>query len=417
MYKTLKECRLCNSDFFEESLVLNSTPAANELYESEDLALTAEKFPLEVVMCKECKHLQLRHIVDPVRLFSNYIYKSGTSEFFRNHFKEFSENLSEVLPNEGYILEVGSNDGTLMKALELVGKKVIGIEPSSLLTEECKENGLTVIQGFLDENTVGEVLNEYGKPICVLGNNVFAHIDDIRSSFELIYGILEENGIFVFEVAHAINILKDGIFDTIYHEHMSYHTALAMQSFSRSMGFEMYKIEKISPHGGSLRFYLRKGKVDEPQESMLKIIQEEVSLGFNTPEVLTEISKRINNLKQKVQKQVAVLTNSEKVQFVGYGAPAKVVTFLSEMGLEKLPLIAVIDDNPSKQKKHLPASGFFIDSQSNVARMLDFDSETRIVILVFPWNLGKEILQKLKSWLPKDSSVITFFPQFMETRI
>lgn len=417
MFKTLKKCRLCDNDFYENSLSLNSTPAANELYETRQSAISAEKFPLEVVMCTECKHLQLRHIVDPVRLFSNYVYKSGTSEFFRIHFKEFAEKLNDVLPKEGYILEIGSNDGTLMKSLELVGKKVIGIEPSSLLAEECSKNGLSVIQGYLDENSATKALSEYGKPICVVGNNVFAHIDDIRSAFALIYRILEENGIFVFEVAHAINILKDGIFDTIYHEHMSYHTAVSMESFSRSCGFEMYKIEKISPHGGSLRFFLRKGMIAQPEESVRTVIQEELSLGFNSPEVLTEISKRIHNLRIKVQEQMSELINSENVQFLGYGAPAKVVTFLSEMGLEKIPLRAVIDDNPSKQNKFLPSSGFLVNSQSNVVRMLDFQSNMRIVVLVFPWNLGKEIFEKLKSWLPKESSVITFFPQFKETRI
>lgn len=414
LYKTIHNCRLCTGEFFPKTLKLKETCAANELYPSQESAKKAAKFPLEVVMCSSCKHVQLLHIVNPQRLFNDYVYKSGTSNFFVNHFEELAKLVASEYPISNYVLEVGSNDGTLLMALKRNKIKAIGLEPSEKLAGECNTSGLDVIQAYLDKSIVSKLLNTQGQASIVIGNNVFAHIEDMREAFSNVFDILSENGIFIFEVAHFKNILSDGIFDTIYHEHMSYHTVLALKPFAKEFGFKITKIQKISPHGGSLRFFLSKNLNTESDSSVEEIIDEEISLGLDQEEVLGLIEDRIKNLRESIGGMVRDKKESTPSILFGYGAPAKVVTFLAQMELEELDLIGIVDDNQDKQNKYLPGTGFPIKSTSEMKSALSHQEaaeNTEITCLIFPWNLSVEILEKLRVWLPKKSKVIWFFPK------
>ena len=337
MITVLENCRLCESEFYKKSLKLIDTPLANELYKSKDLAKKADRFPLELVMCESCRHVQLRHIVDPKRLFDNYVYKSGTSSFFRKHFKDLANSIAiKYKEKNGYVLEVGSNDGILLDELTSHGIRCIGVEPSSNLVAECNNRNLEVFEAYFDDKFTDFLLMKYGKASLVLGNNVFAHIQELKRAFENVYKILDSDGVFIFEVAHLKNILTDGIFDTIYHEHMSYHSAYSMEKFANSAGFKLFDIEKISPHGGSLRFFLTKNLGENVTSSVEKIIQEEIELGLNNEKVLTKIGDNIVRIKAESQKLTDYLMKNQHSKLIGYGAPAKVVTFLAQVELEEI---------------------------------------------------------------------------------
>ncbi|GBL33201.1 C-methyltransferase NovU [Actinomycetota bacterium] len=327
MIKTLSNCRLCTGNFFEKTLKLKSTPPANELYPTKDSAKKAEKFPLEVVMCQKCRHVQLKHIVSPKRLFDEYVYKSGTSKFFNEHFDRLASKIASEFPINNYVLEVGSNDGVLLTSLNKRGIKSIGIEPSEYLAKECINRNLNVYNSYLDEATVVKITQSHGKASIVLGNNVFAHIEDMKGAFKNVFEILEDSGIFIFEVAHFKYILTDGLFDTIYHEHMSYHTATALESFATTSGFKIFRIEEISSHGGSLRFYLSKNhdKLKEPSVELIK--NDELKLGLNQVETLSLIEDKIKETKESTARMIKDIGLGDNTVFVGYGAPAKVVTF------------------------------------------------------------------------------------------
>jgi SAM-dependent methyltransferase len=414
MFKTLNNCRLCSGTFYLKSIKLKDTPPANELYASKELARNAEKFPLEVVMCSNCKHVQLKHIVNPNRLFDNYVYKSGTSNFFVEHFEKLADYISESHPIQSYVLEVGSNDGILLSSLEKRNIKSIGVEPSEFLAKECVAKNQVVYNSYFDEGTVNKIITEHGKASIVLGNNVFAHIEDLRKAFNNVFNILNSNGLFIFEVAHFRYILEDGIFDTIYHEHMSYHTAVAMEKFANDTGFKLFNIEKISSHGGSLRFFLSKDKEKKVNPSVREITDEEKSLGLENENVMGVIESKIQSIKVSVKDLVYDLSTSRKKKFIGYGAPAKVVTFLAEMELENLEIIGIVDDNLNKQGKYLPGSGYKIVSSEQMVDTISKDKviqDDGAVCFVFPWNLKSEIIEKLRSWLPINSNAVVFFPE------
>ena len=419
MIKTLSNCRLCTGNFFEKTLKLKSTPPANELYPTKDSATKAEKFPLEVVMCQKCRHVQLKHIVSPKRLFDEYIYKSGTSKFFNEHFDNLASKIASEFPVNNYVLEVGSNDGVLLTSLNKRGIKSIGIEPSEYLAKECINRNLNVYNSYLDENTVVKITQSHGKASIVLGNNVFAHIEDMKGAFKYVFEILEDSGIFIFEVAHFKYILTDGLFDTIYHEHMSYHTATALESFATASGFKIFRIEEISSHGGSLRFYLSKNhdKLKEPSVELIK--NDELKLGLNQVEALSLIEDKIKETKESAARMIKDIGLGDNTVFVGYGAPAKVVTFLAQMELEEINLIGVIEDNVEKQNRFLPGSGFAIKSLEEMKKLISVNESKEVCLnfLIFPWNLKKEIVEKLSKWVPKNSNAVVFFPKVEKVEI
>jgi SAM-dependent methyltransferase len=419
MFRTLTNCRLCSGEFFQKTLRLKSTPPANELYKSKDEARAAEKFPLEVVMCQKCRHVQLKQIVSPKRLFDDYVYKSGTSRFFNDHFDKLASTLVAEFKVDNYVLEVGSNDGILLASLAKRGIKSIGIEPSSFLAKECVNNNLNVYNSYLDSKVVAEIIQSHGHASIVLGNNVFAHIDDMRTAFKNVFDLLGKSGVFIFEVAHFKYILMDGLFDTIYHEHMSYHTAIALEKFALETGFKLFRIEEIPSHGGSLRFYLSKDKDQLIDQSVEKTIKEEVSLGLNEVEVLSSIEGKIKNTKLAADIMLKEISMKSNALFVGYGAPAKVVTFLAQMDMEDMDLIGIIEDNIDKQSKYLPGSGFAINSLEEIQRSIikNGSKELCINFLIFPWNLKSEIIEKLGKWAPKNSNAVVFFPSVEKVKI
>ena len=419
MFRTLTNCRLCSGEFYQKTLKLKSTPPANELYKSKDEARAAEKFPLEVVMCQKCRHVQLKQIVSPKRLFDDYVYKSGTSRFFNDHFDNLASTLVAEFKVDNYVLEVGSNDGILLTSLAKRGVKSIGIEPSLFLAKECIKNNLNVYNSYLDSKVVAEIIQSHGHASIVLGNNVFAHIDDMRTAFKNVFDLLSNSGVFIFEVAHLKYILMDGLFDTIYHEHMSYHTAIALEKFALETGFKLFRIEEIPSHGGSLRFYLSKDKDQLIDQSVKKIINDEVSLGLNEVEVLSLIEGKIKNTKLATDIMLKEIGVSPNEVFVGYGAPAKVVTFLAQMDMEDMNLIGIIEDNIDKQSKFLPGSGFAINSLEEIQRSIikNGSKELRINFLIFPWNLKSEIIEKLGKWAPKNSNAVVFFPSLEKVKI
>ena len=208
-FRTLDACRICGGFFSEENLKLSPTGLANELYQDRQSAVDAERFPLEVVMCVDCKHFQLKHIVDSNRLFSNYIYRSGTSTFFQTHFDSLAEKIARMFATKTpKVFEVGSNDGLLLSSLKERGILAIGLEPSSILVEECTNRGLEVINGFLNSEVVEFAKSEWGVFDVVVGNNVFAHIDDLHKSFLDVHMLLSDEGYFIFEVADFAQIRR-----------------------------------------------------------------------------------------------------------------------------------------------------------------------------------------------------------------
>ena len=409
-YRQLNSCRICGGNFDSKSLKLVDTPLANELYKSKEESLNAEKFPLELVICKDCCHVQLKHIVSAKRLFSNYVYRSGTSSFFQSHFADLAAYLKNLVPQGSLVIEIGSNDGLLLREIERKGAVAVGIEPSEQLASLSRNLGSKVKTGFLSKSLIDEIIVEFGKASAVVGNNVFAHIDDLLSAFKLVNALLRDGGIFIFEVADFEKLVGKGLFDTIYHEHMSYHTVIGVLRLCELSDFFIETVDEIEPHGGSLRFKLRKGwREGQISENVRIRLEKEKELGLDTALAFDEISKTISQKKNDLGN---VLSNPNvQTKLVGYGAPAKLVTFCYQIGLTPQDLEYVIDDNEFKQDFFVPGLGYKIVPSKHIQEYVKSTWRgLAINYLVFPWNLSSEIISKLSKWAPPGSNIVQAFP-------
>lgn len=404
--KTLTNCRLCLGEFYPDSLILIDTPIANELCATRNVALLAETFPLEIVMCRSCKHVQLKHIVSTDRLFENYVYQSGTSIFFQKHFKEFAVTTSKYVET-GKILEIGSNDGTLLSAYKDLGLDALGIEPSKFLVEKCKESGLNVSEGYFSEEIIQKIDPSLSGFDLIVGNNVFAHIDDLDTAFRLIKKSLTLDGVFVFEVAHLLRLVESGNFDSIYHEHMSYHSVFSLDLFCNSIGLRIFSVEETSSHGGSIRVFVTRNQVRMREPSVDELINKEISLNINNRQILNVIKKSIAEIKNSVISAVEKINVEGNYKIIGYGAPAKMITFVFQLQLTRFNFLCVIDDNVDKQQLFAPAWGVEIvsrdDAELLVKKEMEVDPGIKFIIYVFPWNISSEIINKIDGIVPPHS--------------
>jgi SAM-dependent methyltransferase len=412
-YRELSCCRICEGNFYPEAIKLKDSPLANELYLSKEEAINADLFPLEVVECESCKHIQLKHIVDAERLFSNYVYASGTSKTFRDHFTKLARKLSDVMPG-GLVLEVGSNDGTLLEALTTHGMRAIGIEPSQQLAEISKEKCEAVYTNFLDKELSEVLVKEYGYFDFVVGNNVFAHIDDLVGAFRIAQTVLKPNGYLVFEVAHALKLVEQKLFDTIYHEHMSYHTIISLDIFIRKLGFNIADVEEIEMHGGSIRVICKKStSQSEMLPKVKEIFRREILAGLDSSDWMHKFNAHLDRLSSETKS--AIQGEPVSTTWFGYGAPAKAVTFINQFELDQIGVIGIIDDNQGKQGKFLPRSGIKVVSHAEMeSNLIPNLHPTKLNCVIFPWNLSAEITSKLTEFSKYDLKVIWFLPSYKE---
>jgi len=415
-FRELQECRLCGGTFYLETVKLKDSPLANELYPTKESALLADTFALEVVMCTKCKHIQLKHIVDPERLFSEYIYASGTSTTFKNHFSNLAKRIVKLVP-EGMALEVGSNDGTLLEALREQGLKTIGVEPSEYLANMSRTKSDFIYHDFLDAKLCRQIHDKHGFIDVVVGNNVFAHIDDLMGAFRHVLELLKNNGYFIFEVAHVLSLVQNHLFDTIYHEHMSYHSIISLESLLNEIGFDLIEVEEIETHGGSIRIICQKSKTRTARSSGIEeILVKEKAAGLGSQIWMKDFNSYLQVLRHKTE--AAISSFPTDTVWFGYGAPAKAVTFINEFDLGSLKIIGIVDDNSEKQGKFLPVSSISVVSKSELMQeMAPLSTKNEYACIIFPWNLSEEILGKLPNIDYGRYRAVWFLPTFKERRL
>jgi SAM-dependent methyltransferase len=408
-FREVQSCRLCLGTLIQDSLDLGKSALANELNSEKKSAENADKFPLVLGMCNSCKHIQLKHIISPKRMFSNYVYRSGVSSSFHKHFEESANYIKSISKGNGFVLEIGSNDGLLLSKLKDLGIHAIGVEPSRALTEISKQNNLDVIHGFWNEQTIEILIENFRRPSIVVANNVFAHIDDMRQATKLIGETLNNDGYFVFEVSYFGDVFEKNLFDTVYHEHMSYHTIKPLVSFFKEFNLNLVDVQRIPIHGGSIRVTVTKDLKAISSRSLRDLLDYEKLMNFDNKSILNKFKNQIDIKKSEVKDAISKINSSDFV--FGYAAPAKIVTFLSVMELEEINLVGVIDDNLDKQGKFLPSSAIPIVSLNVVLDELKQSKTTNIYCLVFAWNIGSELLEKLRKEFPSGTKVVQFMPE------
>lgn len=396
---TVTWCRLCDTALSPPALVLEDQPAANNLCETEDEALTAPRYPLALARCPACTSVQLTTTVDPEVLFGNYSYVP-VGKAFAAHWEELA---AAVGPPRGLAVEIGSNQGDLLWVLRGRGWDVLGVEPAKGLARTANERGLTTIPSFFDERTAGAIAADRGRAALVVATNVMAHIHDLPGAVRAVKRLLAADGRFVFEVASLEADYVQGSFDrTCYAEHVFSHSVTPLVYLFAAHGMALTNVEAIPFHGGSLRVTAEHG--DRHHDGVYAWAHREMRPGgVATAAVLDTFAVRTHATISEVRHGLAELRRQGK-RLVGFTAPAKASVLLNACGLGPATIQYVADDNPLKMGRFIPGVGIPIVASSSLLE------DHPDVVVIFSWNIWESLVEKL----PKGQRVVIPMPYWRE---
>ncbi len=389
--RTRSDCRMCGHERLAKVWSFGKTPLANNYLTPQEVAAgQAEPLaPLEVYKCEDCHLVQMRDVVDPKVLFGNYLYVSSTSPAFVAHFEEYAKALIDRfhLTEKDLVVDVGSNDGVLLKPLQALGVRVLGVEPAQNIAGEANNHGIpTVAEFFLP--AVAEKLKEtYGSAKVIAANNVFAHTDELEKFVEAVKTLLAPEGVFVFEVQYLGDLITKNLFDIIYHEHLCYYHLHPLVQFFKKHGMRVFDVERPTVHGGSLRVYVQLAGGSQARHARLQqILDQEDRAGLNTLAPYQEFAQRIEHNKQKLRQMLSDIKRQGK-RIVGYGAPAKATTLCYAFGIDENDLSYIVDDSPLKQGRLMPGTHIPIVSSTKLKE------DAPDFCLILAWNFAEPIMK------------------------
>ncbi len=406
------ECRLCGASDVEKVFSLAASPPANELLVAAEDASKQQKFPLDLYFCNQCAHLQLFDIISPERLFSNYVYVSGTAPSFRKHFAQYAEKIIadyNVEPGS-LIVDIGSNDGTLLSAFKDFGMRVQGVDPAKEIAADANERGIDTIVDFFNVDVAQQIKSAKGLVKVVVANNVFAHIDDLEGILSGIDMLLAADGILVIEVSYLKDVIEKTLFDTIYHEHLDYHSVGPLQSFFLSHQFDIIDVTSIESHGGSIRVVAQKNTGPyAQQQSVAAFIAEEESIGLFSADTFRSFEHKINQLGKELKALIESIKKEGKT-IAGYGLPAKAATLMHQFDIGPDAIDYIVDDSPLKQGLYSPGYGIEISKSERLK------TDTPDYIIVLAWNFEKPIIENLGWFIEQGGTIVVPLPKLKVVR-
>lgn len=403
----LKTCRICHGSSLQPYLNLGFTPPADSFIREQGLQQPETHYPLEVYLCNDCGMSQLGYTVPPDILYQHdYPYESSTTRAGRAHFFGFASSIVKKfgLTSDNLAVDIGSNVGVLLDGFKSSGCRVLGIEPSANISATAIGRGIDTINDFISPKLAKNVVVSHGNASVVTATNVFAHIDDLDAFVESIDILLNEKGVLVIEAPHFLKLIKNIEYDTIYHEHLLYISVRPLNRLFNRFGFEVFDVEEIGIHGGSIRVYVcRSGKfpITKALTDIIKTEEDNEIFDFNR---LVEFSVQVAEHRFKLM----TLLNSLKASgasLAGVSAPAKGMTLLNycHIGPELLDFMT----EKSKLKIGLYTPGTHIaimPDKSLLEKQPDY-------ALLLAWNFAEEIMENLKEYREKGGKFIIPIPE------
>ena len=395
-------CRICKSKELTMFFSLGKMPPSNSFIPIEKLS--EEKFyPLEVYFCRNCKMVQLLDVVEKEEIFCNYTYFSSTSAPLVEHFKGYAKDVGKRFLKGGeLVVEIGSNDGVLLQFFK-ENQKVVGVEPAANVAQVARERGINTINNFFDEGVAGEILKEYGKAKVMACNNAFAHIDDIDKIVRGIKMLLADDGVYVFEVQYLPDLINQKQFDMIYHEHLLYYTLKPAIELFKRFDMEVFDVEKVSTHGGSIRVFVCKRGAYKKSGNVDEMLEYEEKSGFYDVKTFEKFAKDINSLKKNAVEFIKNIRSDGK-RIIGYGAPAKGNTLLGFFGFGPEDIEYITDNTPAKIGLLTPGTHIPVVSND----VLKTDTPDYALLLI--WNYKEAVLKREDALRKKGMKFIVLLP-------
>lgn len=400
------QCRSCSSRAGELVLDLGEQPLANNLLRPEDLAKPEPRFPLRLAICTNCWLLQIVDLVPPVALFSEYLYFSSFSDAMLRHARAAAERYVEefALAEGSFVVEIASNDGYLLKNFVARGVPCLGIEPAANIAEVARENGVETRTDFFGAALAGELVGDGRQADLILGNNVFAHAPDTNDFVAGLKTLLKPGGRVVLEFPYALDFIEHREFDTVYHEHVFYFALAPLEPLFARHGLEIFHVERLPIHGGSLRLFARHAGEGPVRPAVVALRELEAQRGVAGIEFYRDFSQRVAELKAALLALLAELRAAGKT-LAAYGASAKGSTLLNYVAPPAGTLAFIADRSTVKQGRlspglHLPIVG----ADELLARQPDHT-------LLLTWNFADEILAQQADYRARGGRFIVPIPE------
>lgn len=387
----VKQCQICSSEDLKTIIDLGHQPPVHAHLNSENLDKTEKKFPLVLLQCQNCKLAQLNYVVDPEVLFPpDYPYLTGLTNMLIRNFQELADSLEKnySLTKDDLIIDIGSNDGSLLQGFKNKGMKVLGIEPTDT-AKVAEKNGIPTLQEYFDKDIAQQILDKHGSAKVVTATNVFAHIHSPHELVENIKQIMTDDGVFVSESQYLIDVIEKTELDTIYHEHLRYYALKPMIEMFKQADMTVVDAERITAAGGSIRVYALKGK-QEVSPRVQEIINYEEKIGVYDGSALEGFAKKVKQAKNDLTTLLKKIKDGGGT-IVGIGAPARSNTMLNYMGIDKNILDYAVE------KKGSPKIGLFTPgTHIPIVDEEKLFTDQPEYALMLSWHIGEELIKKLK---------------------
>ena len=389
------KCRFCAAPLSHVQCDLGMSPLANSYVKFEQAHNAEKLYPLKVWVCDQCLLSQLEEFESPDAIFSDYLYFSSFSTTWVEHARRYCEMMVErfLFDSNSQVIEIASNDGYLLQHFKAKGIPVLGVEPAANVGKVAwQERQIPSVVKFFGVQTAKELVADGRSADLLLGNNVLAHVPDINDFVGGVKIALKPTGVITFEFPHLLRLIDENQFDTIYHEHFSYLSLLAVEKIFAHHGITLFDVEELPTHGGSLRIFGRHAENTAPivatTDRVVKMREKETAFGLARMATYTAFGDKMKASKRKLLKFLIEAKNAGKT-VVGYGAAAKGVTLVNYCGIRDDLVDYVVDKSPYKQNHFMPGVRIPIYTPERV-----FETKPDY-LLILPWNLKKEISEQM----------------------
>lgn len=368
------------------------SPLSNAYVKADVLHRMERFYPLRVYVCESCLLVQLQEFESPDKIFRDYAYFSSYSESWLRHCQTYTDYMIGRfgLGPEHRVVEIGSNDGYMLKYFKARGVPALGIEPAENVARTALGRGIDTLVRFFGANTAADLVEEGIQADLLLGNNVLAHVPDLNDFVCGLKTLLKPDGVITMEFPHLLRLIEGNQFDTIYHEHFSYFSLQTVERVFAHHGLALFDVEELPTHGGSIRIFVQHVATGrQPVDNrVIAMREQEAAFGIGRLETYTAFSERAHETKRALLEFLIRAKRSGKI-VVGYGAPAKGNTLLNYCGIRQDFLDYTVDRNPHKQGAYLPGTRIPVFAPEKIA-------ETRPdYVLILPWNLRDEIVGQM----------------------
>ncbi len=404
----IKNCRICKSQDLHKFLVLGHHPPSDAFLKEEQLNSPETTYPLDVFFCNNCRLVQLGYVVPPEILFPpDYPYTSSVSDTMPVHFAEFVKEAVERfgLNSNALVVDIGSNDGTLLRGFRNLGVRTLGVEPATNISKIATSRGIETINAFWSKEIVNKIIQEKGKAKIITGTNVFAHVNDLDDFLLGVKTLLDDDGVLIVEFPYLVDLIEKIEFDTIYHEHLSYFSVWPLVILFKRFDLEIFDVKRVPVHGGSIRIFVKRSSAEWPVTNSVKsLIDLENQMKFDIFETYTIFTEKVNSLRKELLNLLKELKDQGK-KIAGYGAPAKGNTLLNYCKIGTDIIEFIVDKSPLKQGLYTPGMHIPVFPVEKLLKDIpDY-------MLIFPWNFKEEIMKQQEKFKESGGKFIIPVPQ------